>query len=69
MTGLESRYQVEKINDPDGKHKDCKYFVLDPQHDPIAIQALRAYATEAGAAGNLELRSDLHNWLDGIEGK
>ena len=66
-TGLEARYDVRKINDPGGKHDACRYFVLDPQHDPIARDALRAYATAAGAEGFAALRVDLHAWLDRIE--
>lgn len=69
MAGLEARYEVKKINDPEGKHDECRYFVLDPQHDPIARQALRTYATAAGVSGYFELRSDINNWVDRIEGK
>lgn len=28
---------------PDEKHYGCRYFVLDLDHDPFAIDALRAY--------------------------
>lgn len=65
--GLLSKYHVERRNDPEGKHNECRYFVLDPQHDPIARDALRAYATAAGAEGYFALRADLHRWLDRIE--
>lgn len=40
MAGLEYRYEVYKVSDPEGKHMDCRYFVLDPQHDPVAAKAL-----------------------------
>lgn len=42
--GLEKRYEVKRLNDPAKKHKDCKYFVLDPQHDKYALPALKGYA-------------------------
>ena len=41
--GLYKKYWVERINDKDGKHKHCMFFVLDLDHDPHAIPALRAY--------------------------
>jgi hypothetical protein len=43
--GLYRKYNVSRVDrDPDGKHKDCFYFVLDPAHDPIAREALTLYA-------------------------
>jgi len=41
--GLYPKYSVIKIDDPDGKHDDCWYFVLDPKHDKYALPALMAY--------------------------
>ncbi len=38
------KYRVERLNDPEGKHAGCWYFVLDPHHDPHAVAALRRYA-------------------------
>lgn len=75
--GLTNRYRVEKINDPSGKHADCRYFVLDPQHDPLARIALAAYA-DAAAKGHIDkggylhtpykrLAADLRAWLRRIE--
>lgn len=29
---------------PGGKHERCSYFVLDLEHDPFAVPALKAYA-------------------------
>lgn len=60
------RYRVEKIGDPEGKHADCRYFVLDPQHDPIARLALAVYASRVGDDGNERLEMDLIAWLDAI---
>jgi len=61
--GLGTRYEVRKISDPEGKHIDCKYFVLDVQHDPIAREALAQYAQVARANGLTALASDLDEWL------
>lgn len=61
--GLERRYTVRKINDPEGKHDACRYFVLDPQHDPIAREALRHYAS---LVRPLALAADLDAWLNEI---
>ena len=65
--GLEGRYRVEKINDPTGKHDDCRHFVLDPQHDPLAVRALRVYAAAANEAGYVRLAADLWEWADRAE--
>lgn len=62
-TGLESRYDVRKINDPEGKHGECRYFVLDPEHDPLAREALSVYAITAHTHGYKALADDLHRWL------
>lgn len=63
MTGLERRYEVRKVVDPEGKHDDCRYFVLDPRHDPIARQALAIYANISRAHGSDTLADDLDEWL------
>jgi len=34
-----------------GKHHNCEYFVLDLDHDPHAIAAIRAYADSCGRNG------------------
>jgi len=61
--GLYPKYQVTRIYDPEGKHKDCRYFVLDPEHDPIARFALRAYMVMAKHRGYGSLARDLAAWL------
>lgn len=61
--GLEGRYRVEKINDPTSKHDDCRYFVLDPQHDSIAEGVLRVYAGIARSEGFAALADDLEAWV------
>lgn len=65
--GLADKYRVERLGDEDGKHGDCRYFVLDPQHDPIAREAIRVYALSAQDK-NLRLSIDLTQWLSQIEG-
>lgn len=61
--GLEAaRYRVQKTNDPTGKHDDCRYFVLDPEHDPAALLALQLYAA-AVANDNPALARDLLDWI------
>jgi hypothetical protein len=42
--GLYRKYHVRKLNDREGKHDNCFFFVLDMTHDPFAIPAARAYA-------------------------
>ncbi len=61
MAGLEDRYSVKKINDPTRKHDECRYFVLDPKHDPHALTALRAYAASVRDE-NPSLARDLSAW-------
>lgn len=44
--GLYDKFIVERTDGksaPGQKHHDCRYFVLDIDHDPNAIPALRAY--------------------------
>mgnify|MGYP006346686597 CR=1 FL=1 len=60
--GLETRYLVRRLRDVAGKHGNCRYFVLDPQHDPIARQALATYA-DAVATSHPALSRDLWRWL------
>lgn len=48
--GLYDKYNVTRTDgssEPGGKHENCKYFVLDMDHDPIARFALTAYAMHA----------------------
>lgn len=64
--GLESRYEVRRIDDPDAKHAVCRYFVLDPKHDPFARFALRAYSV-ACESDYPELAADLRRLADTSE--
>ena len=60
---LYRKFNVERLNDSTGKHVDCRYFVLDPQHDPLARVALMAYAAAAREAGIVPLAEDIDAWL------
>ena len=60
--GLEGRYFVKKLNDAAHKHDDCRYFVLDPRHDLIALQALKFYSRLARQKGRFALADDLDQW-------
>lgn len=50
--GLYHKFKVERTDgksEPGKKHHGCFYFVLDVDHDPHALAALRAYATSCRA--------------------
>lgn len=47
--GLYRKYDVTRLNDPAGKHKDCTYYILDLDHDPHSVAALLAYAKSCEA--------------------
>lgn len=62
--GLYSKYRVERISDvppEESKHKECRYFVLDPQHDPLAREMLYQYAMKTD---NEALSEDLLDWYE-----
>ncbi len=43
----EKFHPVERVDGrsaPGERHHNCKYFVLDLDHDPFALPAIRAYA-------------------------
>ncbi|HMM95351.1 hypothetical protein [Phycicoccus sp.] len=63
--GLYGKYLVQRADgDPAQKHTDCRYFVLDPEHDPAALAALSAYIEEARDLGYVQLADDLDVWLE-----
>jgi hypothetical protein len=41
--GLYRKFRVTRVHDPEEKHKDCLFFVLDLDHDPHALPAIKAY--------------------------
>ena len=61
--GLIPKYRVERNGDPEGKHDECRFFVLDPQHDLIARRALAYYANDAREEGYKALADDLEAWV------
>lgn len=67
--GLIEKFKVERLT-PSSRgidHDGCRYFVLDPQHDPGARFALRAYKVWAEKHGFGPLAADLDSWLDGLD--
>jgi hypothetical protein len=45
--GLYGKYKVERLDGSSGvggKHEECRYYVLDLEHDPHAKPAILAYA-------------------------
>lgn len=65
--GLYGKFLVQRTDgDPTGRHTDCRYFVLDPEHDAAAMTALIAYAAEVRHLGYAPLADDLDRWIDEI---
>jgi hypothetical protein len=62
--GLYCKFIVARV-DPasQARHPNCNYFVLDLDHDPLALPAIAAYASEARKAGYLKLATDLELYL------
>ena len=60
---LYRKYHVERLNDPNGKHADCPFFVLDLKHDMHARIALSAYI-QSCSGEYPQLALDLHRWLN-----
>lgn len=61
--GLYKKFTVTRVHDPEDKHGDCEYFVLDLNHDPHAAAALFGYAESCEKdyprlAKDLRLRAD-----------
>lgn len=60
--GLYEKFHVERTDGrsaPGEKHAGCAYFVLDLDHDPLAMVALQAYEDAARKAGYHQLADDL----------
>ncbi len=62
--GLYEKFIVTR-NRPSEKHKNCRYFVLDLDHDEFSVPAIKAYAAAAQAAGYVRLAEDLRDSLKG----
>lgn len=64
--GVFQKFDVRRTDGssaPGGKHHDCRYFVLDVDHDALAKPALRAYAT-ACAVTHPDLSADMVKRFD-----
>lgn len=62
--GLTQKFKVERLTESSRgvDHGQCSYFVLDPQHDPLAERALSYYAALADDVGKSDLAADLRDW-------
>ena len=69
--GLYRKFEVKRVDGRDGpgqKHEGCFYFVLDLDHDPYAVPAIRAYA-DACEEKYPVLAADLRTMADRIKGE
>lgn len=66
--GLIDKFYVQRHdNETNRNHDGCRYFVLDPQHDIMALAALSFYGQLARQAGFTPLADDLTAWVREIE--
>ncbi len=66
--GIYQKYVVERTDGSSGpgeRHEGCEYFVLDLNHDPYAVSALRAYLFACRRSHPL-LAEDLQAKIDEI---
>jgi hypothetical protein len=66
--GLYRKYDVRRTDGRDApgeKHEGCLLFVLDLDHDPFAMEAIKAYALTAQQEGYGALASDLLRFYAG----
>ena len=56
-------WRTDGSSAPGGKHRECRYFVLDVDHDALAKPALQAYAA-ACAATHPDLSADMVKRFD-----
>ena len=66
--GLYQKFKIERVDgssEPDRRHYGCRYFVLDLDHDPHAVAALRTYAV-ACRRSHPHLSDDLIRVIDEI---
>jgi len=62
--GLYGKFRVERV-EPSSRgidHSACRYFVLDPQHDPHAVTAMRSYANAVRTSAP-DLAADIDRWV------
>lgn len=65
--GIIDKFKVWRNHDPTHRHDDCRYFVLDPQHDILALAALSFYGQLARQAGFTPLADDITAWVREVE--
>jgi hypothetical protein len=64
--GMYRKFSVERTDGSSregGKHERCEYFVLDWNHDPYAVPAMRAYV-QACRETHPELARDIEARID-----
>ncbi len=61
--GIYDKYVVYR-KDGKERHYGCPYFVLDMEHDPFAVPALKAYAKACRADGYEKLADDLDAYVE-----
>ena len=67
--GLYDKFMVERMDvEAAERHRDCEYFVLDLNHDALALPALQAYIAAAREHGYHRLAADLQKKLDEAQG-
>jgi len=64
--GMFGKFYVKHMHDPEGKHDECRYFVLDPQHDQVARDALAIYEANIRPT-KPKLADDIRAWLAGLD--
>ena len=67
--GLYEKFKVERTDgrsEPGEKHHNCRYFVLDLNHDPFALPAIEAYIA-ACCVAYPALGNDLHELVIEME--
>lgn len=67
--GLYGKFTVARTDGksaPGAKHHGCRYYVLDLDHDPHALPALRAYA-ESARIDHPALARDLDRLADDVD--
>lgn len=67
--GLYQKFMVERMNvEAAERHKDCDFFVLDLQHDALALPAMEAYIKACREHGYHKLAADLQQKIDDVQG-
>lgn len=65
--GIIRKWAVTRIDDMLGKHDGCFLMVMDPAHDPHAMEVLKSYAIRVMLDGYYQLAEELMTKLKEIE--